>query len=299
VFNFDGKFISETGKRGQGPGEFLTITAFYIEDNSVVIIDDMKSSFHRYDFNGKYLSSEKIEGKNVRTVYRAMSTDNDKLLMYHYINYEADMACSLINLENNELIGSYFSYSPLKVINFRYSWSSHPMTKTVEGIDFIMPLCDTVYCYNGSSFFPGYVVETPCKMMSRNQVKENATFLNPEVIDLARQGFFTGFYSIFETDRHIYLEFHDQGMIGGYFLCDKESRQGNYYHMTIDEKSNQIPFCDIKASFDDTFVGVFQPDLLLRHNFEIAGETGVQYKKMLSSLREDDNPILCLYKLKK
>jgi hypothetical protein len=297
VFNTNGTFISKIGKYGDGPGEYAVINTFYIENNNVVIIDEVKNSLIRYDFKGNYLFAEKFPNEHsFRMSRQAIPTDDNKLLLYHGINMEANMAYSLVNINNNELIGQYFSYNPIKV-NFIYPYSNHPMTRTVEGVNFILPLCDTVYCYGDSLFFPKYVVEIPGKMILRTQIKDNTTFFDQNVAALGQQGFFAGFFAVFETNRHILLEFRDHGRVLGYFLCDKQSRQGSYYLYATDEKMYKIPFFRIMGSYDDTFVGVSQPDVLLQANWEISGEAGVQFKKMLSSLQEDDNPVLFFYKL--
>jgi hypothetical protein len=47
VFDVNGKFISQIGSHGQAFGEYLDISAFYIENNSkVVIIDAAKKFFN-------------------------------------------------------------------------------------------------------------------------------------------------------------------------------------------------------------------------------------------------------------
>jgi hypothetical protein len=295
VFNNDGRLISKIGKYGHGPGEYTFLNAFYVEDNNVVIVDETKNSLIKYDFNGKYLFSEKIPN-DIRMSRQIIPTDMNKLLVSHGINMEANMAYSLVNLNNNELIGQYFSYAPIKLNNYAYHYSDHPMTKSPEGINFILPLCDTVYSYNNSVFSPKYVVEIPGKMLSKTQIEENTSDYTKNIIEWGQQGFFTGFTAIFETDSHILLEFKDSGLILGYFLCDKKSKQGTYYFYASD--NTYIPFFRIRGSFDDTFVGVSEPDKLLQTEWDIPGETGVQFKNMLSSLREDDNPVLFFYKLK-
>jgi hypothetical protein len=135
-------------------------------------------------------------------------------------------------------------------------------------------------------------------MISKNQITKNTASYTGDIINLGKQGLFSGFTALFETNTHILLEFSDKGLILGYFLCDKTSKQGNYYLYSTDEEMQQIPFFRIKGSFDDTFVGISQPEELLLYKWNIPGEAGVQFNKMLSSLREDDNPVLFFYKLK-
>jgi hypothetical protein len=298
VFNNNGRFISKIGKHGHGPGEYTVLNAFYIEYNNVVIVDEVKSSLIKYDFKGKYLFTEKFPRECFRYSRQVIPTEMNKLLVSHGINMEANMAYSLVNRNDNELIGQYFSYNPIKLNNYIYHYSEHPMTKSLEGINFILPLCDTVYCYNNSVFSPKYVVEIPGKMLSKTQIEKNTASYVQNIVEGGQQGFFTGFTAIFETDNHILLTFRDRGIVGGYFLCDKKSKQGTYYIYTSTNTMQNIPFFPIMSSFDNTFVGVCPSDVLLQTNWDILGETGVQFKNMLSSLREDDNPVLFFYKLK-
>jgi hypothetical protein len=135
-----------------------------------------KSSLIWYDFNGKYLSSEKFPQDYFQMSRQSIYTDDDKLLLYYGINGLGgnNMAYSLIDLNKNK-IEQYFSYNPIKLNNYVYFYSNHPMTKLANEVDVILPLCDTVFCYSNSTFFPKYRVEIPGKMASRNQIDKNTT----------------------------------------------------------------------------------------------------------------------------
>jgi hypothetical protein len=298
VFDINGKFISQTGKYGHGPGEYLTINTFYIENNNIVIIDDVKSSLIRYDFKGEHLYTEKFPPEYFRMSCQAVLTEDNKLLLQHGINMEANMAYSLIDMNKNELTGQYFSYNPIKLDNHIYYYSNHPMSRSDRQVDFILPLCDTVFCYTESSFFPKYIVEIPGKMVSKHQIKNNTASYRQDIVNLGKQGFFTGFTAIFETEKHILLEYSEQGLILGYFLCSKTSKQGYYHLYATEEESYQIPFFRIIGSFDNTFIGVSQAYFLFGGEWKISGETGSQFNRMISSLQEEDNPVLFFYKLK-
>lgn len=52
------------------------------------------------------------------------------------------------------------------------------MAPTKEGVSLIMPLCDTIYSYSSaSSFFtPKFIVETPKKMASKDQIGNTEDF---------------------------------------------------------------------------------------------------------------------------
>jgi hypothetical protein len=299
VFDMDGKFITQIGKHGYGPDEYLKINTFYFEDNNVVIVDEMKNSLIKYDFKGKFLSYRKIPLEFITKSGQAIKTEDNKLLLFHAISglkMDDNMACSLIDLKELDL--KYFSHAPIKLNNYIHYFSNHPMAISDKGINLILPLCDTVYNYYKSSFSTKYVVETQGKMATRDQLGSKFSIFE-NLIDLGNKGYFTGFTNIFETTKHIFLGCAYNGIVMGYFLCDKKTKQGYYYYYHNIISNEIIPFNNIQCAFgDNVFVGVSQPEDLLREDWNVPGETGVEFKKLLSSLREDDNPVLFFYKLK-
>jgi hypothetical protein len=297
VFNMEGQFLMQVGKMGYGPDEYMVLNTFYLDDTGIVIIDDYKCALIKYDFKGQYVSSEKLPMEFIRRSGQAVKMDNT-LLLYHGISGlhgDDNMAYSVINLKTNKLEGKQFSYAPIKLNNYAYYYSNHPTSKSEEGINLILPLCDTIYSYNGHSFIPKYIVETPSKMATKNQVTENTEDFTSDMIRLGQDGFFIGFWGIFETIDYMLLECRLHGLAGGYFLCDKRTRQGHYYYYSP-HSDERVPFFRIKYACKDTFVGYARADQLLQFEWNIPGEDGQKFKDMVSSLREDDNPVLFFYK---
>jgi len=59
IFDSEGKFISKTGKRGQGPGEFQSVRRVLPDGENIIILDSMKHEICHLDSKGKYLKSFK------------------------------------------------------------------------------------------------------------------------------------------------------------------------------------------------------------------------------------------------
>ena len=85
----------------------------------------------------------------------------------------------------------------------------------------------------------------------------------------------------------------------GYFLCNKRTKQGNYYLYSYSAEAENVPLFRIKYAHNDIFVGDSQADQLLRSEWNIPGEAGQKFKNICSLLKEDDNPVLFFYKFKK
>jgi hypothetical protein len=104
VFVFDnvGNFLYKVGKRGAGPGEYIGIRNFTIDENFIYVVDNYISKMFKYSiFDGTYLESknipfiihdmaiaengdfivtrQRIEGENIppKYAYHIMITDDD------------------------------------------------------------------------------------------------------------------------------------------------------------------------------------------------------------------------------
>jgi hypothetical protein len=298
AFDKEGRFIARIGKNGQGPGEYVELSIFYVDDKNVVIVDNGKNLLIKYDFNGKYLKSEKIPEGSLTMCYNAKYTKDNKLLLCHMIkglNTGDNLAYYLMDLDSCKLTGKYFSYDPI-TLNFASVFSTNPMTYSGEEIDFILPLCDTIYSY--PSFAPKYIVEIPQKMASKNQIKKNTDSYRTEIMKLSND-FFIGFMNIFETKNKILMKCMYNKTIC-YFFGDKTTQEGYYYveHSHDMNKTYQkIPFIEIAHSFDNSLIGIITPLELSRYNFDFDSQyaDGQQLKHLLSISLEDDNPFLLFY----
>ena len=90
VFNKDGKFLRSIGSRGQGPGEYTSISNFALDEKNrrLFIATSMPYRIICYNLDGKFLNSSEI--------YRQFSSIVD----IHYLNNELLFIASQDALEN-------------------------------------------------------------------------------------------------------------------------------------------------------------------------------------------------------
>ena len=304
AFNKNGKFISRIGEKGNGPGEYNRINTFFIDNKNgnIIIVDEVKSALITYDFTGKFISTVHLPMENIRNSSRALLLDNGYLMLNNMINPEDNMAYSIVDLHSGRLKGKYFPYDPIRLNNSFYTFSNHPMVKFEDEIHFIMPLSDTIYNYSKSSFSTKYIVEGLQKVASKEQIKQPLSSYSSEIFRLGQDGYFTGFTALFETQNKILLEYKEQGIILGFFLFDKQTKEGNQYLYTVAEFIKEVPFFRIVYSLpDDQFVGIANPVELLRikNSLDVNNLYVKQLKEVIENTNEDDNPILFIYKFDK
>ena len=82
VFNKQGNFLREIGKKGQGPGEYIGIHDFTIDEKNdqIFLVDDDSEKIRVYQFStGKFLRN--IDFKDDNVVYRHIQYNNNKLFV--------------------------------------------------------------------------------------------------------------------------------------------------------------------------------------------------------------------------
>lgn len=299
VFDRNGKFKNQIGARGEAPGEYLLLNTFYIDkaEQMAVLIDNYKNVLLNYAFDGTYLSSVPMSPNTLLNCNNTLLMDDNTLLLFNMMDMKENIAYSLIDIVTKELIGKYFPYAPINPNNYIYSFSRHPITATENGADIILPLCDTIYNYSLSSrsFEPKYIVETPRKMASKYQIKnDKKQRYSDELVDLWNAGYFTGFNGIYETEDKIILTFLSGGIIMGYFVFDKSAQEGNYYIYTYGDEPKEVPFYPVIHTYDNKFIASVRTEELLEYRNSIKD---LRFQEIVQSLREDDNPCLVFYEL--
>ncbi len=305
VFDLEGKYINSVGRRGEGPDEYLKLSAFFInkKDRCISIIDDVKNKIYSYDLTGNYLHTVSVS-PSVKYSDNSIMTKEGDILLNYFINFGDNAAYSIMDGNDYDKNVYLKSYAPIEVKGYLYNFSTHPMSENTEGdIHFIMPLCDTVFVYSDKGYCPKYTVDIPGKMVERELFKTNTTEKGKTYSSLlfkyGNDGFFTGFIGIFETDKHILLKYKYNGVVSGFYLGNKENFEGNYYLCSIPKDPVKIPIINIVGSSDHEFIGTFTTtDLITFYNNmekNNIGDTFRELEKIVENLEEESNPSLVFY----
>jgi hypothetical protein len=304
VFNKKGIFLNKIGSRGQGPEEYVTITSFFIDEinDYIVVVDGFNGAFLSYDFNGKFISKKQCPIDEVKLSDDIFMLDDQYLLLNYNVNPWENIAYKLFNA-NDWKTYDIKSYKPISISDFMLGFSKYPIAKSEEGVDFIMPLNDTVFNCLNEKFSPKYVIEHTQKMANAKscQISFDNSFMSL-CREYGKNGYFTGFSEIFETKEHILLNCKVSGFMLGYYLINKNRSEGKYYIHQTDEKVNKLPFFNIISTDGNSFISVLQPENLLYLKEKIANNSKDPYlkklKDVIDNLRDDDNPVMIFYELK-
>ncbi|OJV31768.1 MAG: hypothetical protein BGO29_01235 [Bacteroidales bacterium 36-12] len=157
VFNMDGKYIQQIGKFGRGPGEYLQIMDFTVnEKDKQIVVLDVGNKIHTYSIHtGEYLRTLNFENDNIG-VY-AIQYANDKL--YAAIrNFNKDnQSCMLLEMDyhtgeqTKQLINESANN---KAFNTNFNLNNSPFIQSaVDKPVFNRPFMDTVFAVRNEGVF--------------------------------------------------------------------------------------------------------------------------------------------------
>jgi hypothetical protein len=179
-FSQSGKFLSKIGRRGDGPGEFLEIHDFLIneESNSILISDYFK--VHEYSLDGKFIGDFKTDilfskfikspGENkyycfgtqddrlsvasckfeLEQSYFKNSTNDNGVVSHHFIG---DGSLILFHLSStNDTIYSLQNHKPIPYYNFDFGNKKYLNNEKKEFVGnelnkFLYDGCNCISCY--------------------------------------------------------------------------------------------------------------------------------------------------------
>lgn len=296
-FSKDGKFIRQVGSRGQGPGEYLTVGNFFIDEKKKEIGIISMPKLHLYSFDGRFLN-----------VYSIANYDDlfigDSLIYGSSVPFGRETY--RLTMLNNSLdtIGGIPNYNLYPV--------GYYITDTKV---FRSPF----YKYDKVLYFKGYYDNDTIWKLDNLKYKVHVSidmgkFKSPiyEDLDLLmdkfvkKEGDFYAINRVAEDEQSIYLScvpYWNTEMKSPTVVYDKKQQVG---FVTQNEQKAYGIADDILfgPSFwpllvtDDYYISIMEPSALLEKSAKIPNSSAA-YKDFLKTIDEDkSNPILILAKRK-
>ena len=311
-FNMDGKYIQNIGRIGMGPGEYISLNAFYIntEMKTINIFDPMKNAVLQYNLSGKHQNTVNVQKNSCTFVARLSYLNKKEIFCYSGTNWQTN--CEFSILDEKEQYEEHCLYPYLLKSDQKMSIQmlSQPYCMVDNEVSYVLMFCDTVFSYSNSEIRPRMVFENGKPSANVQQLRkifsENHEDYILTIESAGKKGYTTGFRNIFETKSFISCDFFDISEYGhlviNAILWNKKTNKG----IAIPDFGNNTPdFRAIYRSFDNTFVRVWREDQI--SNFKQLLEQGIckreDYDDEVMSLvdtynEEEDNPILIFYTMK-
>lgn len=293
VFNNKGVFLTKIGQRGQGPGEYLSVSAIGINkyEKYLVLIDPLKKQIHKYDYNGKYMSS--LPALNECAYIRSV----------RYVSRTRIRYVSLINPSTPTLIAeSDENLGNMKTLwktgyrfNGGFKFADTPIS--TNGDYFILPLTYSIYNYSDGELTPAIKLDIQNKFTPDEEIEKDDN-IRDIYIGAIKKGFMP-INSIVSYGNYLLI----CQLNGNSVLWNLKTRSGNYFdYVSLTPMSDEIRSSGISkiVGFANGFIALLPADQLLsvKSQYEkLNSEVNVKLKKIPQNVDVEDNPIVCFYYL--
>lgn len=309
-FDLSGKFLFTIGCNGNGPGEYIEPTDFYIGQNEITIYDQFQTKFLYYNSKGVFLHEKRLpftflqfyQYSSNNYIMRGLDAENYHLKdLLDYSIWKCDSTFHIkqygLHRKKNKYI-IFFSNSDLN--DFSNKLYFHEFRKdTIYSIDSTGAIKYDYIINFGKKTPPQslFLLENEKEFDQNRNIDENYAFGNNFAI----------------TPNYFYYSFSVGGLLYHLIHSKKDNKTFSAPRM-INDFNFLYPFTNIRTAQGDTLIGYADAmqiyDIYNRipeekwaqiknHNGVSLAKEGIAAKKFGESLKADDNPIIINYVLKK
>lgn len=306
VFNHSGKYLYRIGNRGQGPGEFINLSGFSLneEQQLIYLYDLARTKVLEFSFQGDFI-------KDIQMNYYADNFEYQDGLFYLYREYPdyGDPLCSLvIKNDKGETVNKY--YSAIDKSSYTHKCI---FTKLDNDIIFTEYLRDSVFTLTKDKLIPRYFIDYKDKSMSK---VDRESILKKTRIPLTvrlESKKMAGIDGIFEINDKVFIN-SVYIFIPKFSVYDKKTKEVNTFSFVM----NDLLFVSVNfpiGQYKDNLISIVQQESLqgaIDKGFKywkkeklLTEERAEELKNMIEERFPDQNklgetnPVIFLLKVKK
>lgn len=288
VFDLSGKFITQIGNKGNGPGEYNLISNFHIDtDKNILTIADGGQARMIY-YNLKNYAH--INTKNIFYFVDCNWLSDGNIAWYFSRGYEYNRNRYFVKITNQSL----------KELNFLYPMDMELQYPVIAGSFFYtsdsncylnLPHTSIIFKITTQNITPAYQLDldnhkfAPLEWLERNAAMDYSSIINTDYVSAQ---------NVKETNNYISVCYFTKGANAYIGFYNKQTAQSYKYSISDFIKHTGLTATGIiKNTYKDSFIAILNSSVLKRNpNSKI-----LELKSISENITEEDNPILCLLKL--
>ncbi|MDR1224141.1 MAG: 6-bladed beta-propeller [Tannerella sp.] len=297
VFDKKGSYITQINCRGEGPGEYLSLASFFIDekDGMICLIDDLskKALFFGLD-DFQFVSEMKMP-----FTASCASFLPDGTVIWNNREYLPEGVCRndhFVQTDRNmNIAGSFVK----KEFISGYLTSSQISIYNVEGNTFACtPFSPVIYRICQNEVSPSFQLSFFDRQFPPGEFLREKSANNASYINALMKSDYVSHFSVGESthDLCVFYIAGEQRFVG---LYDKTNERT--YHYTFDDFQTGLQTGNVFTYIASGKVDDYYVMPLLPSELKLKKEDGYVFSEPLDSLinqsREDDNPILFLFRL--
>jgi hypothetical protein len=289
-FDWDGRFINQISRLGNGPEEYSSIIDFDVnEEKQSVQILSPAGTMYSFDYAGKLIEKYSLE-RIALNYHHFTHAGKDQILFWSFISRDASMnQLYLYSEKKKKFIGEYYKDDVILNLfakNVFYSCNETPF--------FYKPFYNEVYSLENDSLKVNYKWDFGNETMHIQTYDLPDHFDHFKLLDMLKKSEIPYFFNEqAQNDLYYYTQVIFEVSQTVHVFYNKKEQAGIVFEKFAEELLfNPVYWCDdyvlgLSGSF-------YTPDKLL--NTGMLDETGHQ---RLLNIKEDDNPCLIKYCFKR
>ena len=315
MFNRDGSFRSSIFKHGRGPDEYISLPFIYVDEllNQILFYDAMNYTFGWMDYSGEYIKKIKTPGLAGTNVYVHPKTG--KILLDTssggVIKDSIYHPCQLAILDPNTN-----EYKVVREMPYEENWLTSTGFSTFgDNIYFKSTSWDTIYAIGEEDMVPKYIFDFGKYSKPKAYYKDGPYeyFKSNNMTGLVLKNW------IFKEGEDYIISIHGVHSEGRIFHhYDKKTETSHVYNRFMNDYVGQTDIITFELdkvilpfySYKDKLVFIYEPVQLIRNynrltmelkpdELEIFKKDNPRFIKLISNLKETDNPVLALYSFRR
>jgi hypothetical protein len=305
VFDNTGHYIQSISNKGNGPGEYLAMNAFYIhpQKKTLNIFDPLKMAVHQYNLDGSFIESVRLEELYFAHIKGISFLNDETLFCFTNPTWYKESGYFILNSSDYSLKEKIYQYPILVKNQISFNVSQHPYSIVNNEIHFISPFSNVVQSFSDGKTHPVFYIENgkpvmPDKYLKIVSDKMDNDYLGIIINCVKEDTYNVGYNNYFETERFICVEFYEDKVKRKAILFDKKNNTGIY----IEDYTTFTPdFGAIVYSFGETLVKIWNESEItsLKEEMDKGNISREQYSQnildIIDTCQEEDNPVLLFY----
>ncbi|MBV4087844.1 6-bladed beta-propeller [Bacteroides thetaiotaomicron] len=299
VFDEEGHFINEISHRGIGPDEYVYSDNFYLDrDNKLVcLICNSARKILQYSYIGTYSNTIQLNAKDAN-IESAMMCGEGELIAYYPLSNDYSLSkseYSTFRIKNNLLIGeTLLKAKKMATQNVHYSFLHYPIALLDDQYFFISVLSNELFVYEEGKIMSRYYLNMPENEPSESFIEEHKDLGFFELIEtLKKNNIGWGITAIESSSDYLFMSISNKSTV----IWDK--KRSIQISSIYDSNLNLYSDLLLPGGVSNEHLGFYSADFLCAEKDLILEGTDKSLAKLVETLLEDDNPIVCQYFFKK
>ena len=300
-FDEDGSFVCRYGRRGGGPGEYVSISGFYVDPyrEEVALFDHMAGKVHRYTLDGQYISSvPSPEGRLFTYLGNCKMLNSEEVVCQVNPNCIYSYCCILLNRSDYSIKRVFSAY----VGKTRVAEDLNNTVFSICGdkISCVKLFSDTISVFDKDTVCYEIISRSLPEMTHKNilQKVKKEGFIGAWINTWKEKNFSPGLTAIYETSRWRYIDVPYQKDLHSAILTDKKNNRS----IVISGITPTFfwDMRDIVGQGENTFIKVLNGSSLEKIPTEKLMENSPEcWDKIAKTYPPaESNPLLVIYKMR-